>query len=459
MYGRSETLEGRGTQIVGLVGVLLLCCAHLLACGALLFGWGVSGDLQLEGPPSAVLVFYALCNWMAQLMIVFSVPLVLPPRGTLDDQYVRPRRYDGPPLRVLVLLPQSFDAGEIAVPWFLLRARGHLVEFATTGRVPPRPDPASVRGAGVAGIGGAGPLVAAMLGRLLADPSYKNPLSVRLSKPDAYDGLLVGGVGPVPSNASSAWLNDREVQAAAAAFWDTGRPVGALGRGVVLLGRAREGQGDERGPQRRAPWQGAGGRGGGASRGGRGGQGRPGVADAAPAPVPDDAGPSLLEGSVVTTAPWQLERLAATAEVCCACRCDAMPRACLAACGGTGGSSCQQSSVGCVAGTCGGLCAGLRLGAVGCRGGCRQARAGCIALGCPGCEEEGGCLGRRRRQAGGVGTGLLIGSGGVSFEDDECCACSGVGCWEDGVMGGSGSGGTAMSEVDAVLGLAGDETE
>jgi putative intracellular protease/amidase len=47
-------------------------------------------------------------------------------------------------MRVLILLPDAgFDVTEVAVPWFLLRKRGHEVIFATKSGDMAQPDPHS----------------------------------------------------------------------------------------------------------------------------------------------------------------------------------------------------------------------------------------------------------------------------------------------------------------------------
>jgi putative intracellular protease/amidase len=47
-------------------------------------------------------------------------------------------------MRVLILLPDAgFDVTEVAVPWFLLRKRGHEVIFATKSGGMSLPDPQS----------------------------------------------------------------------------------------------------------------------------------------------------------------------------------------------------------------------------------------------------------------------------------------------------------------------------
>ena len=77
---------------------------------------------------------YVLLSWLGQTLLTASVPCTLRHVGTLDDPVICPFPFDGPPLRVLIILPTSgYDISEVAIPWYILTRRGHKVTFATRG--------------------------------------------------------------------------------------------------------------------------------------------------------------------------------------------------------------------------------------------------------------------------------------------------------------------------------------
>jgi putative intracellular protease/amidase len=66
-------------------------------------------------------------------------------------------------------------------------------------------------------------------------PEFNAPLAWRDLDPAAFDALLLPG-GHAPR--MRQYLGSDELQAKVAAFWQTGRPIGAICHGVLLLARA-----------------------------------------------------------------------------------------------------------------------------------------------------------------------------------------------------------------------------
>jgi putative intracellular protease/amidase len=138
--------------------------------------------------------------------------------------------------RVLVPLPdRDFDVTEVAVPWKLLTRAGHGVTFATErGGAPPAADPLLLTGV-LFGKLGADPEAKAFYRELERAPAFLSPIAWRDVDQAGYDGLLLPG-GHAPG--MRQYLGGEELQAKVARFWETGRPVGAICHGVVVLARA-----------------------------------------------------------------------------------------------------------------------------------------------------------------------------------------------------------------------------
>ena len=139
--------------------------------------------------------------------------------------------------RVLIPLPDTdFDPTETAVPWRLLRAAGHEVEFATeAGRVP-RCDPLLLTGV-VFGKLGADPPAIADYRALQASAEFVAPLRWAGIEPSRYDALLLPGghAQGMKQYLGSVLLHERIGEFAA-----LGRPMAAICHGVLLLARARD---------------------------------------------------------------------------------------------------------------------------------------------------------------------------------------------------------------------------
>ena len=136
---------------------------------------------------------------------------------------------------VLLPLPdRDFDVTEVAVPWRLLRDAGHDVVFATEAGATPAADPLLLTGV-VFGKLGAEPEPIAWYRDLVRDEAFAHPIRWADLDADGVDGLVLAG-GHAPG--MRQYLGSAELQAFAAAFWATGRPVGAICHGVLVLARS-----------------------------------------------------------------------------------------------------------------------------------------------------------------------------------------------------------------------------
>ncbi len=141
-------------------------------------------------------------------------------------------------MRVVMPVPdRDFDTTEVAVPWRVLRDRGHQVVFATErGGSPPACDPRLLSGV-LFGRLGADPEPIRFYEQLVQAPEFQGPISWSDIDPDAFDGLVLpGGHAPgMRQYLESATLRDNVV-----AFWQRARPVGAICHGVIVLARATD---------------------------------------------------------------------------------------------------------------------------------------------------------------------------------------------------------------------------
>jgi putative intracellular protease/amidase len=144
-------------------------------------------------------------------------------------------------MRVLIPLPDNdFDTTEVAVPWKLLTEAGHEVVFATEhGGTAPRCDQRLLDGV-LFGKLGADPEPIAFYEKMTASAAFLNPLSWKDLDVTAFDGLLLPG-GHAPG--MRQYLGSAELQDSIAAFWGTGKPVGAICHGVLVLARSKDAAG------------------------------------------------------------------------------------------------------------------------------------------------------------------------------------------------------------------------
>lgn len=131
---------------------------------------------------------------------------------------------------------RDFDLTEVAVPWRLAGEAGHEVVFATeagAGGPEPAADPRLIDGV-LFGRLGAAPEPLAWYGELTADPNFRAPERWADLNAGDFDGLLLPG-GHAPG--MRQYLGSNILREKVTAFWATGRPVGAICHGVLVLAR------------------------------------------------------------------------------------------------------------------------------------------------------------------------------------------------------------------------------
>jgi protease I len=145
---------------------------------------------------------------------------------------------------VLMPLPRTdFDPTETGVPWRLLSERGHRIVFATPEGEPGAADPRMVTGRG---LGPFAPLLRADAnGRsayeaMIRSADYQRPLRYAAIDLGAIDALLLPGGH---AKGMRPYLESASLQAAIAAFFGAGKPVGAICHGVLLAARSRDASG------------------------------------------------------------------------------------------------------------------------------------------------------------------------------------------------------------------------
>lgn len=144
-------------------------------------------------------------------------------------------------MKVLLPLPDvDFDTTEVAVPWQLLSEAGHDVVFATErGGSAPSCDQRLLDGV-IFGKLGAYPEPIAFYDELSKSDAFNSPSSWLDLDVSAFDGLLLPG-GHAPG--MRQYLGSAELQAFIAQFWATGKPVGAICHGVLVLARSTDADG------------------------------------------------------------------------------------------------------------------------------------------------------------------------------------------------------------------------
>jgi putative intracellular protease/amidase len=139
--------------------------------------------------------------------------------------------------RVLMPLPDAdFDPTETAVPWRMLTREGHEVVFATeSGGAPPTADRRLLDGS----LGKLGPVAEprAWYDEMAKAPAFVAPRAWSAIVADEFDGLILPG-GHAPG--MRQYLGSSLLQEKVCAFWRTGRPVGAICHGVLVLARAHD---------------------------------------------------------------------------------------------------------------------------------------------------------------------------------------------------------------------------
>jgi putative intracellular protease/amidase len=140
---------------------------------------------------------------------------------------------------VQVLMPvpdHDFDVTEVAVPWQVLRDAGHRVAFATehAGTVPAA-DPRLLAGV-LFGQLGAEPAARDAYAQLTRAADFCATQAWAEVNPAAFDGLLLPG-GHAPG--MRQYLGSPVLREQVARFWASGKPVGAICHGVLVLARTR----------------------------------------------------------------------------------------------------------------------------------------------------------------------------------------------------------------------------
>jgi putative intracellular protease/amidase len=138
---------------------------------------------------------------------------------------------------VLIPLPdRDFDVTEVAVPWRLLTEAGHRVVFATERGATPAADPLLLTGV-LFGQLGAEPEPKAFYRAMEASPEFISPRPWDGLDVSQFDGLILPG-GHAPG--MRQYLASEVLQEKVRDFWGSGRPVGAICHGVLVLARTRD---------------------------------------------------------------------------------------------------------------------------------------------------------------------------------------------------------------------------
>lgn len=142
-------------------------------------------------------------------------------------------------MRVLMPLPQQgFDPTESAVPWSVLTALGHTIDFATPGGIPGRADDRMLTGRG---LGPWAPILRAradarsLYATMEASSEFGSPLDLDHVTADAFDAILLTGGH---AEGMKAYLESEPLMELVAAQMSEGRPLGAICHGVVVVARA-----------------------------------------------------------------------------------------------------------------------------------------------------------------------------------------------------------------------------
>jgi protease I len=140
---------------------------------------------------------------------------------------------------VLMPLPnRDFDPTETGIPWRILSGLGHQVVFATPDGEPGTADGRMVTGEGLGLL--APVLKADRNGRsahdaMIASPAFRQPLPYEKIADQTFDALLLPGGH---AKGMRPYLESTLLQRTVAAFFASGKPIGAICHGVVLAARS-----------------------------------------------------------------------------------------------------------------------------------------------------------------------------------------------------------------------------
>jgi putative intracellular protease/amidase len=138
--------------------------------------------------------------------------------------------------RILIPLPdQDFDPTEVAVPWKLLVETGPQVQFATErGGAKPECDPLLLSGV-IFGELGADPEPKRFYAELQEDPCFKRPLAWADLVTSEFEALVLPGGH---AQGMKQYLGSAVLQSKVGEFTRSGRPVGAICHGPLVLARS-----------------------------------------------------------------------------------------------------------------------------------------------------------------------------------------------------------------------------
>jgi len=141
------------------------------------------------------------------------------------------------------LAARDFDPTETAVPWKVLTARGHTVNFATPDGLPGKADGRMLTGDG---LGVAKSTLTADIngrrayGEMVASRAFQRPQSYANISSQDFDALVLPG-GHAPG--MKQYLESRILQSLVAQTFREGKPVGAICHGVLLAARSKSADG------------------------------------------------------------------------------------------------------------------------------------------------------------------------------------------------------------------------
>ncbi len=154
--------------------------------------------------------------------------------------------------RLVIPIPnRDFDPSEVAVPWQVLKAAGHDIDFATPDGAPGHADELMISGQGLDWWGLVpGLRHLALVGlalranrpardaykKLEADPAFLHPRRYEELRASDYDALVLPGGHR--ARGMRAYLESASLRAFVGDFFDSGKPVGAICHGVQLAAHA-----------------------------------------------------------------------------------------------------------------------------------------------------------------------------------------------------------------------------
>jgi protease I len=143
---------------------------------------------------------------------------------------------------VLMPIPSNdFDPTETAVPWKILRERGHEVVFATPDGRPGAADERMLTGEGLSIFA---PVLQANSDALRAyggmeySSEFKNPISYEAMRTRNFDAILLPG-GHAPR--MKEYLESTQVQAKVVEMVQENKPIGAICHGVLVAAGSKVG--------------------------------------------------------------------------------------------------------------------------------------------------------------------------------------------------------------------------